>query len=187
MTGHFSSGLERPRELIRPRYTCVPNCAWHARTGKVGRCRAREKGLRGEFEKLSHLEGFAGGTDVMKMMQRSKMGPPIFIGRWRPKFLFSLKRRPYRHGQLRRLGSVSQRMLTRNLRNLESTGLVARRVTRSRTIAVEYSLTQLGRILVVPLGGMCRWTKRHRRRVSAEVRLSGPYPSNEQEETKRAR
>lgn len=79
----------------------------------------------------------------------SKTVGPIFIGRWTPKILFSLKARPYRHGQLRRhLGSVSQRMLTRTLRNLESTGLIARRVTRSRSIAVEYSLTQQGRTLI---------------------------------------
>jgi DNA-binding HxlR family transcriptional regulator len=65
----------------------------------------------------------------MKMLQESKMVPPILIGRRTPKILFSLKRRPYRHGQLRRhLGSISQRMLTRTLHNLESTGLIARRI-----------------------------------------------------------
>jgi len=108
----------------------------------------------------------------MKMLQRSNIVPPIFIGRWTPKILFSLKKRPFRHGQLRRhLGSVSQRMLTRTLRNLESTGLIARRVTASKTIAVEYSLTQLGRTFVTPLAGMCRWVTRHRRHVTANVRL----------------
>jgi DNA-binding HxlR family transcriptional regulator len=112
----------------------------------------------------------------MKMVQRSNMVPPIFIGRWTPKILFSLREKPYRHGQLRRhLGSVSQRMLTRTLRNLESTGLIARRVTGSRAIAVEYSLTPMGRTIIGPLGGMCRWAKRHRRDVSAEVRLPGMY------------
>src|SRR6266478_7278802 len=91
----------------------------------------------------------------MKTMQGSKMVPPIFIGRWTPRVLFSLKERPYRHGQLRRhIGSVSQRMLTRTLRNLESTGLITKRVTRSKAIAVEYYLTQLGRALITPLGGM---------------------------------
>jgi DNA-binding HxlR family transcriptional regulator len=105
-------------------------------------------------------------------MQKLKTFPPIFIGRWTPKILFSLKGRPYRHGQLRReLGSVSQRMLTRTLRNLESAGLVARRVTGSKTVAIEYSLTQRGRTIITPLRGMCRWAKRYRRRVSAEVRL----------------
>jgi DNA-binding HxlR family transcriptional regulator len=106
----------------------------------------------------------------MKKMQEAKTSPPIFIGRWTPKILFSLKEKPHRHGELRRhLGSVSQRMLTRSLRNLESTGLIARRVTSSKTITVEYSLTQLGRTIIAPLRGMCRWAKRYRRDVSADV------------------
>ena len=100
----------------------------------------------------------------------------IFIGRWTPRILLSLKERPHRHGQLRRrVGNVSQRMLTRNLRNLESTGLIARRVTRSKTVAVEYSLTGLGKTLVVPLGGMCRWARRHRRNLSARVPVMEPH------------
>ena len=112
----------------------------------------------------------------MNTMQVSKKASPIFIGRWTPKILFSLKEGPYRHGQLRRhLGSVSQRMLTRTLRNLESRGLIARSVTKSKVIAVEYSLTKLGRTLITPLGGMCRWAKRHGRVVSAEVQLPGTY------------
>jgi DNA-binding HxlR family transcriptional regulator len=108
----------------------------------------------------------------MKRMQESKMGSPIFIGRWTPKVLFSLKERPYRHGRLRRrIGSISQRILTRTLRILESTGLIIRRVTGTNAIAVEYSLTRLGRALIDPLKGMCRWSRRHGRRVRAEVRL----------------
>ena len=108
----------------------------------------------------------------MNTMQASKMAPSVFIGRWTSKILFSLKERPYRHGQLRRqLGSVSQRMLTRTLRNLESAGLIARRGTQSKAIAVEYSLTQLGRTIIAPLRGMFRWAKRYRRDQNAEVRL----------------
>jgi DNA-binding HxlR family transcriptional regulator len=108
----------------------------------------------------------------MKIMQGSKKPQLLFIGRWTPKILFSLNDRPYRHGQLRRrLGRVSQRMLTRTLRKLEATGLIARRVTGSKTVAVEYSLTRMGKTIIAPLGGMCRWAKRHRRIVSAEVRL----------------
>jgi len=111
----------------------------------------------------------------MKQMQESKTPNSIFIGRWTPKILFSLKRRPYRHGELRRqFASVSQRMLTRTLRNLESAGLIARRETKSRAIAVEYSLTKLGGTMVAPLRGMCRWAKRYRRDVSANVRLAQP-------------
>ena len=109
----------------------------------------------------------------MNTVQRPKMSS-IFIGRWTPKILFSLKHRPHRHGQLRRqLGSVSQRMFTRTLRNLESAGLIARRVTQSKAIAVEYSLTKLGRTIIAPLRGMCRWATRYGKNVSAEVPLRG--------------
>ena len=106
------------------------------------------------------------------MKTGSKVSASIFIGRGTPQILFSLKEMPRRHGELRRyLGRVSQRMLTRTLRNLESTGLVVRRLTGSKAIAVEYSLTELGTTIVPPLRGMCRWAKRFGRDVSAHLHL----------------
>jgi len=94
----------------------------------------------------------------------------IFIGTWTPRILFLLQERPHRHGELRRhLENISQRMLTRTLRNLESTRLIERRVTKSKPLAVEYSLSTLGRTIIRPLRGMCRWAKRHHATVSADV------------------
>ena len=110
----------------------------------------------------------------MNALEEPRRPTPIFIGRWTPKILFSLKQKPHRHGELRRqLGSVSQRMLTRTLRNLESAGLIARRVTQSKAIAVEYSLTTVGNTIIAPLTGMCHWAKRYRTDLSAEVPLGG--------------
>jgi DNA-binding HxlR family transcriptional regulator len=110
----------------------------------------------------------------MKMQHVPNVAARIFIGRWTPRILFSLKKRSRRHGELRRdLGNVSQRMLTRTLRNLESAGLIARRVMQSKPVSVEYSLTKLGTTMVPPLRGMCRWAGRHRTRVSAEVTFPG--------------
>ena len=103
---------------------------------------------------------------------RAKLPAPVFIGRWTSKILFSLKERPHRHGESHRhVGEVSQRMLTRTLRDLESRGLIARRIIRSKPIAVEYSLSRLGNTLIVPLRGMCRWAKRYGKDVSANVHL----------------
>jgi DNA-binding HxlR family transcriptional regulator len=108
----------------------------------------------------------------MKTVQGSKMMKLIFIGRWTPKILFSLQEKPYRHGELRRrLQGVSQRMLTRTLRSLESSGLIARSATSSKPLAVEYSLTEPGKTLIAPLRGVCRWAKRFRMKVSADVHL----------------
>ena len=114
----------------------------------------------------------------MKTTHASQVRSAIFIGRWTPNILFSLQQRPYRHGELRRqVGGISQRMLTRNLRNLELKGLIVRRVTRSKPIAVEYSLSKLGTTIIAPLRGVCGWAKRHRKDVTGEVELREPDSS----------
>jgi DNA-binding HxlR family transcriptional regulator len=71
-------------------------------------------------------------------------------------------------------------MLTRTLRNLESTGLIIRHVIRSKPIAVEYSLSKLGKTIITPLSGMCRWAGRYRKVVSAEVHVSEKAAPEEQ-------
>jgi DNA-binding HxlR family transcriptional regulator len=68
----------------------------------------------------------------------------------------------HRYGDLqRRVGGVSQKMLTQTLRALECDGLVARRVYPVVPPRVEYSLTPLGRTLIEPLDAICRWAERH--------------------------
>jgi DNA-binding HxlR family transcriptional regulator len=102
-----------------------------------------------------------------------RVTPTLFIGKWTVKILFLLEERPYRHAQLRRrLGTISQRMLTRTLRNLESTGLISRRVTQSRSVTVEYSLTKLGKRFMVPVKSVCQWIDRNRTGLSATINLS---------------
>ena len=108
----------------------------------------------------------------MEMKTNSKTISTIFVGRWTVSILFCLQERPHRHTELReRLEGVSQRMLTKTLRNLESTGLISRREIKSKVMGVEYSLTELGRTFIRPLDSMCRWAKQHNKGVSADVRL----------------
>ena len=62
-----------------------------------------------------------------------------------------------RHAELARLlDGVTQRMLTRSLRQLERDGLVTRRDHREVPPRVDYTLTELGRGLL--LGMMPLWT-----------------------------
>jgi len=62
-----------------------------------------------------------------------------------------------RHAELaRRLEGVTQRMLTRSLRHLERDGLIARRDYGEVPPRVDYTLTSLGRGLLV--GMMPLWT-----------------------------
>jgi DNA-binding HxlR family transcriptional regulator len=63
-----------------------------------------------------------------------------------------------RFNELRReIPSVSQRMLTLTLRNLERDGLVSRTVTPSIPLRVDYELTKLGRSLQKPICQLAGW------------------------------
>ena len=65
---------------------------------------------------------------------------------------------PRRFNELRReIPSVSQRMLTLTLRNLERDGLVSRVVTPSIPPRVDYALTELGRSLQKPISALSQW------------------------------
>lgn len=65
---------------------------------------------------------------------------------------------PRRFNELRReIPSVSQRMLTLTLRNLERDGLVSRTVTPSIPPRVDYELTKLGQSLQGPICGLASW------------------------------
>lgn len=67
-----------------------------------------------------------------------------------------------RYAELHReIGGISQKMLTQTLRSLERDGLVARKVYPVVPPRVEYSLTRLGRTLIEPLRGLCRWSEKH--------------------------
>jgi DNA-binding HxlR family transcriptional regulator len=63
-----------------------------------------------------------------------------------------------RFNELRReIPSVSQRMLTLTLRNLERDGIVSRAVTPSIPPRVDYALTDLGYSLLTPIMALSEW------------------------------
>ncbi len=54
---------------------------------------------------------------------------------------------------------ISQRMLTRTLRELERCGLVTRTVKPTVPPSVYYDLTQTGRMLLEPVKGLTEWAR----------------------------
>jgi DNA-binding HxlR family transcriptional regulator len=75
---------------------------------------------------------------------------------------------PKRFNELRReIPSVSQRMLTLTLRNLERDGLVSRTVTPSIPPRVDYALTDLGRSLQKPVCALASWALEHVEEIHA--------------------
>jgi len=82
----------------------------------------------------------------------------IIGGKWKPVLLFHLMLASRRYSELKRLVSnVSDRMLTRSLRELERDGLVHREVFAEVPARVEYSLTPDGKTLYPILVEMSKW------------------------------
>jgi DNA-binding HxlR family transcriptional regulator len=67
----------------------------------------------------------------------------------------------------RRIGGISQKMLTVTLRNLERDGFVSRTVEPSSPPRVSYELTALGHELLVPVTGIAEWTRANIGRIEA--------------------
>ena len=69
---------------------------------------------------------------------------------------------PQRFNELkRRIGGISQRMLTLTLRGLERDGLVTRTVFPTIPPRVDYELTDLGRGLAKPVQALGQWAFAH--------------------------
>lgn len=64
-----------------------------------------------------------------------------------------------------RIGGVSQKMLTKTLRDLERDGLVSRRVHAVVPPRVDYKLTKLGEALGEAVCGIWTWVERHLKEV----------------------
>lgn len=88
--------------------------------------------------------------------------------KWSMQVVMSLGDGPLRFNVLRRaIDGISQRMLTRTLRNLERDGLVSRAVTPSVPPRVDYALTPLGRSLVLPVTAIGEWAVANREAIAA--------------------
>lgn len=83
----------------------------------------------------------------------------MLIGdKWKVLILRDLMPGTRRFGELKKyIGSVSQKVLTAQLRDMEAKGLVSRKVYAEVPPRVEYSLTDLGKSLKPILDAMWVW------------------------------
>lgn len=89
----------------------------------------------------------------------------LFASKWTTMILHVLEAQhggTARAGVLQRsLPGISKKMLTQTLREMEASGLVARRVHGTVPPAVDYTLTPLGRRFVEPLELLYGWARQN--------------------------
>jgi DNA-binding HxlR family transcriptional regulator len=79
-------------------------------------------------------------------------------GKWKLPLLYTLMDGPHRFGELhRKIQGVTQRMLTKQLRELETAGLVERTIFAEVPPHVEYSLTPQGKDFKTALLELEKW------------------------------
>lgn len=84
----------------------------------------------------------------------------IIGGKWKPLILWHLRGGALRFGELRyTINNISHKMLTQQLRELESDGLVYRKVYVQVPLKVEYSLTEQGQSVLPILEKISDWGK----------------------------
>ena len=92
-------------------------------------------------------------------------------GKWKIRILFSLSnKKKVRFGELKRnLKTVTQQMLSKQLKELEQDGIVNRKVHQIVPPKVEYFLTEFGISLIPILKSFSEWNKRNLRTISFKL------------------
>lgn len=84
----------------------------------------------------------------------------VLADKWATLIISLLEDQPLRFAVLqRRIGGISQKMLTQTLRKLERDGLVQRTVYAEVPPRVEYALTPLGQTLCGPFNVLLNWAE----------------------------
>lgn len=100
----------------------------------------------------------------------------VLDGKWKGVILFHLLERTMRFNEIRRLlPSITQRMLTQQLRGLEADGLIIRKVYAQIPPKVEYTLSEYGCTLKPIILAMQQWGQTYfrgdRSRISGEQKI----------------
>lgn len=89
----------------------------------------------------------------------------VIGGKWKILILFHLHDGAKRFSELRRaMPMVTEKMLTKQLKELTKDGVISRKVYPQVPPKVEYSVTRYGNTLHPIIHAMCRWGLEHTRR-----------------------
>ena len=90
----------------------------------------------------------------------------VIGGKWKGVILYHLMTETIRFNELRRLmPEITQRMLTKQLRELEADKLISRKVYPEVPPKVEYSMTEHGKTLAPVIKALRAWGKQHLKEI----------------------
>ena len=100
--------------------------------------------------------------------------------KWTVLIVYALTQGEKRYSTLKQqIVGISPKMLVQNLRHLERSGLIERRVFPSVPPRVDYSLTALGESLAEPLAMLGEWAYQHIQEVNQSTKQYDEKPQTE--------
>ena len=146
------SGLRKPDA---PSDSAPPKTALPPTTAPSETPPAEEQALSSGRQKRFSRYDCSAGCPVEAALE-------VIGGKWKGLALYHLADGPHRFSALKRLcGSVTQRTLTKQLRELEADGLLTRTVYPVVPPKVEYALTAKGEALIPILRALREWGAAH--------------------------
>ena len=87
----------------------------------------------------------------------------IIGGKWKPIIIYHIGHNPkMRYGELKRLiPDISERVLSRELRELENKSIITREEFKEKILRVEYSLTDIGNEVLPVLNSLTKWGNKY--------------------------
>src|SRR5262249_50480288 len=92
----------------------------------------------------------------------------VIGGKWKGLILWALRSEAHRFGELRRVvGGIGEKMVIKDVREMEADGIVKGRDFKEVPPRVEYALTPFGQSLYAALAPLCKWGTLHMKRIEA--------------------
>ena len=110
--------------------------------------------------------------EILKELPACPVETPLTLIRaqWKVLFLRDLMSGTKRFGELKKsIGHVTQKVLTAQLRQMEESGLLTRKVYAEVPPRVEYTLTELGYSLKPVLDAMWAWGEGYKNRLEGKA------------------
>ena len=102
----------------------------------------------------------------------------IIRGKWKGVLITLLLDRSYRFSEFQKvMPGITQRILTKQLRELEDAGIVDREVVCQKPFAVQYSLTELGMTLGPVMACLKQWGSTYGNRLPTPTEGSVEEPA----------
>jgi DNA-binding HxlR family transcriptional regulator len=119
---------------------------------------------------------------VLEQINGTKPVLEQIANKWSVLILAVICTQPARFNAIkRRLDPITHKALTEALRRLERNGLVNRRVIATSPVAVEYSITPLGKTLQAPFVALIAWAQEHGEALEAARAAAGASGSPDEQ------